>query len=90
MDDEAARLVDTLLRSGAAWKATALQQSMSIATIVLSAAMAFGCDLEDPRKPGTHLPLCHCRPWRRSVRLLRKRRVKSDFLLAKRSVFALW
>jgi len=35
MDDEAARLVDTLLRSGAAWKATALQQSMSIATIVL-------------------------------------------------------
>ena len=40
MDDEAARLVDTLLRSGAAWKATALQQSMSIATIVLSAAMA--------------------------------------------------
>ena len=40
MDDEAARLVDTLLRSGAAWKATALQQSMSIATIVLAAAMA--------------------------------------------------
>ena len=39
MDDEAARLVDTLLRSGAAWKATALQQSMSIATIVLAAAI---------------------------------------------------
>lgn len=40
MDDEAARLVDTLLRSGAAWKATALQQSMSRANMVLSAAMA--------------------------------------------------
>ena len=39
MDDEAARL-GALLRSGAAWKAIALQQSMSIATSVLSAAMA--------------------------------------------------
>ena len=39
MDDAAARL-GALLRSGAAWKAIALQQSMSIATSVLSAAMA--------------------------------------------------
>jgi hypothetical protein len=39
MDDEAARL-GALLRSGAAWKAIALQQSMSIATRVRSAAMA--------------------------------------------------
>ena len=38
MDDAAARL-GALLRSGAAWKAIALQQSMSIATSVLSAAM---------------------------------------------------
>jgi hypothetical protein len=40
MDDAAARLAGALLRSGAAWKAIALQQSMSRANIVLSPAMS--------------------------------------------------
>tara|TARA_B100000795_G_scaffold165321_1_gene124367 strand:- start:833 stop:1000 length:168 start_codon:yes stop_codon:yes gene_type:complete len=50
MDDEAARLVDTLLRSGAAWKATALQQSMSIATKVLAAMAKLGGEVRGERR----------------------------------------
>ena len=44
MDEEAARLAGALRRSGAAWKAIALQQSMSRANMVLSAAMAGQCE----------------------------------------------
>ena len=90
MDDEAARLVDTLLRSGAAWKATALQQSISIATIVLAAAIFRLRSGRSQKNQGLLLYLRGSTSSRVPVGLLRKRRVKSDFIHAKRSVFALW